>query len=79
MGKQRDEGRMTKRDDKSYDREENKRAYHSSDSHKGKPTETVQQSEDHVGSSGAHGVRFKLPEDSEVCDHSKNVRDHLGA
>lgn len=33
-------------------------------------SETIR-SEEHVGSSGSHGVRFKMPK--EVCDHS-NVR-----
>ena len=78
MGKQHDLGRMTKRNDKSYDREENKKASRTSDSMKGHQAETVR-SEEHVGTSGSHGVRFKLPEDSAVRDHSKNVRDHLGA
>ena len=27
-------------------------------------------SEEHVGSTGS-GIRFKMPSDSQVCDHSK--------
>lgn len=33
-------------------------------------SETIR-SEEHVGSSGSHGVRFKMPKESEVCDHSR--------
>jgi hypothetical protein len=32
---------------------------------------------EHVGSSSGHGVRFKMPTDKEVCDHS--VIKKLGA
>lgn len=28
---------------------------------------------EHVGSSGDHGVRFAMPKESDLCDHS-NVR-----
>jgi hypothetical protein len=36
--------------------------------HKSAGSGTIK-SEEHVGSSGSHGVRFKMPTD--VCDHSK--------
>jgi hypothetical protein len=44
-----------------------------SHAHSGKGSETVRSIE-HVGSSGSHGVRFKMPED--VTDHSC-VREKL--
>lgn len=36
------------------------------------PAERVSKIEDtHVGSKGEHGVAFKLPRESEICDHSR--------
>jgi hypothetical protein len=78
MGKQSDLGRMTKGSDKSYDRMENKKAAGTSDSTKGNQPNKVSSIE-HVGSSGAHGVRFKLPEDAACTDHSVVTRSKLGA
>ena len=37
--------------------------------HKSAGDESIR-SEEHVGSTGS-GIRFKMPADSEVCDHSK--------
>jgi hypothetical protein len=59
----------------SYDKAENKKSAHESDSKKGNQAETIH-SEEHVG--GKTGVRFKLPEDAAVCDHSRVTRSKLG-
>ena len=37
--------------------------------HRSAGSESIK-SEEHVGSTGS-GIRFKMPSDSQVCDHSK--------
>jgi len=67
----------------SYDREENKKSHRESDVRKGRQPDHVSDIDEHVGSSMHHhgnkgeGIRFKLPEDAEISDHSVVVRGHL--
>jgi hypothetical protein len=52
--------------------QENKASEHGSDNKKGHQAGSGHVHDiEHVGSSGSHGVRFKMPK--ECCDHS-NVR-----
>lgn len=60
----------------SKGKNENRASERGSDNRKGHQPTTIK-SEEHVGSSGSHGVRFKMPTDNEVCDHS--VIRKLGA
>lgn len=66
----------------AYDKAENKKSARESDVSKGHQSEHVSNIE-HVGTHPGHhgnmgqGVRFKLPEDAAVTDHSRVTRSHL--
>jgi hypothetical protein len=49
---------------------ENKMSLKNSDNTKG-GSGSVRKEEGFVGSKGGEGVRFKMPAESEICDHSK--------
>lgn len=49
---------------------ENKMSEKGRDNTKG-GTGSVRKEEVFVGSKGEHGVAFRMPKDSEICDHSK--------
>ena len=67
---------------REYDTKENKASAAQSDVSKGNQPNKVSSIE-HVGTTSSHagnmgqGVRFKLPEDAHIADHSVVTRGHL--